>query len=1079
MPEILIQSKITAPRLHDKIVRRERLTSLILENKDKNLIIVCAPAGFGKTTLVLDYLSFVKDKCAWFSIPHKGIEDASTFFEYLIGALKSINPDFGNTTLDVMKMYTQNPKMAKELVYACTASIVNEFSEYFKDEVILVIDDLHFINTEKARAWLKEFFTELLDNIPPNLHLICVTRVMPQINLTEIKAKRNAFIVDENLLGFSEDETASLLKEVYRYKFDKKDIKLLEENVKGWITGLHLLLQAYGEDFNKVEYKGKLEKDVIFDFFAQEIFDSLSPELQEFMMVTSLMESFNDELANSVLDISNAIELTDELIRKNLFIHQIHTTHQENKSISYGYHALFRDFLNRKLKDSRIEQEIKYLMEKIGDSFQKTGDKISAVNYYMDVKIYNKAVPLILEIFWKLYNAGRYENIWHWFNIIPEGIIKNTADLLYYFGYLYLYSRSDYEKSMYYINLSYEIYKQKNDEYNIVQCLNVRTRILINTGKALEAKAELEKQKKNILKCNNILDINMSLYDVYTALYMYEEALALIKDIKELCDNESISVNRKGNVYSILARSCYKTCEYDKAIEYFKESLKYEKIHYNVIMTYCNIALVYNETYDYNNSLKYFDKAFKELEKSNSNEILIQVSGQKALLLQSIGAFEESTKLLIKTISLAEKSKALSQLWYLTDYLTMNSIMTGDYINTKKYLKSNKINAGDSNYYKDINKIREANYLLKYDLVHLDPDLLIESYNYFSSNKKEYFIFQYLWLLALYYISIDKLDETSKYLQSYLCKTEFDAINISEKRELIDFALSCPELAKYKDKVHHAFTEFFDRLNIEGTSDEYKAKMKIEIDNLYDINMKAFGSLEFKHRGEPVTESKWRKKKGKSVLAYMMINPKAKYNKDKLIDMFFPDVKPVSMEDNWKQAIFNIRSAFKNKYLNFLILEGKMLYLNPDCYFKSDAEEFNKYCNIARSAESAVEQKIQACKDAIKLYKGEFIEGNYEQWCEDLRLDFHNKYISISELLLDLLSKDKNHEEILYYSEKLLKHDKLNEKAYLYSVEAYVKLEKRKSAKESYSKMLKIYNEELAEAPDIKILNKIKNMLEN
>jgi DNA-binding SARP family transcriptional activator len=156
-----------------------------------------------------------------------------------------------------------------------------------------------------------------------------------------------------------------------------------------------------------------------------------------------------------------------------------------------------------------------------------------------------------------------------------------------------------------------------------------------------------------------------------------------------------------------------------------------------------------------------------------------------------------------------------------------------------------------------------------------------------------------------------------------------------------------------------------------------------------------------------------------------------------------------------------------------------MLYFNPNCYFKSDAEEFNKLCNIARSAENSRKNRIQASRDVLELYKGEFMEGNYEQWCEDIRSDFSNKFISISELLLDLLSKEKNYEEIIQYSEKLLKHDKLNEKAYLSLVEAYVNSERRKSAKEIYLKMMKTYQEEIGENPDSRILAKISKMMEN
>jgi DNA-binding SARP family transcriptional activator len=1084
MPEILIQSKITTPRLNDKIVHRERLTSLLDDKINKKLIIICAPAGFGKTTLVLDYLSLHENHYTWFSIPHNGIEDASTFFEYIIGAFKNTNEEFGSNTLEVMKQFTQSPRMSKELVSACTASFVNEFQKYFNDDdVTFVIDDLHFIDSENSKKWLKEFFTELFDIVPTNLHILIVSRIMAELNLTELKAKRNVFIIDENQLSFNEEETAALLDEVYEFKYDEKDIKLLDENIKGWITGLHLLLQAYGEDFNKVEYKGKIDANIIFDFFAQEIFDNLNTELQEFMMVTSLIESFDEELSNAVLGIDNSKQLTEELIRKNLFIHQVHTIEKDKKGgkISYGYHALFRDFLNRRLQNSRIEKEIKLLMEKIGDSLVNSGDEISAVNYFLEAENFDKAVPLIVNNNHVLYDSGKYDILWKWYDAIPENIVNGNTVLLFELGYLYMYTRTDYVSALNYLEKVEKLSLLNNNVDNIAVCFGVISHILLNTGRLEEAKSKAEKLLKYKLKPENVAKILICLADINIEGKNYKEALRCLGEASEFCKIHNLVETYNSTIYFNQARIHQDMCEYDKAILYYKKSLLYEKTLYNIIMTYCNMAVINIDISDYTKALKYFNKVYKLMANSYSRELYVHVSCQEAYFLQVIGDFNRSTKILENTFPIAECNNVFLYLWDITDYLFMNYYLLEDIDNSLKYLLLNKKYTDLLNieHYKKIHLIREATISIKKGPSTSTEVILLDAYNYFDSANYIPERNEALKCLSKYYLIGNNVVSALKTLIDLLSGSNFHAIDLIDLRDLVDFSLSRPELAQYKDKIHCAFIEFFDRLNIKGTSDEYNRKMKIEIDNLYDIRMTAFGNLEFVSRGVSVPESKWRKKKGKSILAYMMLNPNAKYNKDKLIEMFFPDGKPDTVEDSFKQAVFNIRSVFKNPYLNFLILEGKMLYFNPDCYFKSDAEEFNKLCNIARSAENSRKDRIQASRDVLELYKGGFMEGNYEQWCEDIRSDFQNKFISISELLLDLLSKEKNYEEIIQYSEKLLKHDRLNEKAYLSLVEAYVKSEKMKSARESYTKMLKIYGEEIGEKPDQKILTKINSLLES
>lgn len=1079
MSEILIQSKITTPQLHDKIVHRERLTSLLNENKNKNLIIVCAPAGFGKTTLVLDYLSLQKSIHAWFSIPHRGIEDPSAFFEYLIVSLKNIIKEFGNTTIDVMKMYTQSPQMSKELVYACTASLVNEFAEYFKDDITLVIDDLHYITTEKSQKWLKEFLIEILENIPSNLHLILVTRIMPDLTLTQFKAKRNILIIEESHLNFDEEETAALLNEVYKYKHDINDLKLLDENTKGWITGLHLLLQAYGEDFNKVKYEGKLDKEIIYDFFAKEIFDNLSPELQEFMMVTSLMESFDEELANSVLGIDNSRTLLTELFLRNLFIHEIHTIGND-KTLSYGYHALFRKFLNRRLRTSRIEVEINRLMEEIGDSYLKLGDEVSAIDYFLEAEKFDRAVKSIIKNFQHLYDSGKYDILWKWFNSIPEKIIYENSDLSYFIGYLYLYTNTDYEKSLHYINKALEKYTFENDEHSIVWCYHVKTHILVNTGKAEQAFSELENLLNTCSKPRDVTQIYTTLSVFYCHARHFEKAEATLEKAVKYCDDNKLDQETREILNKAFASLYFHTKHFEKAIFYYKKDLNNEHIYYNIIMFNCNIATAYLEMGDYANSIQYYNAALKLMEKSYSSELLVFVVSQRALLLQTIGDFEESSRLLEKVYPQAEMNNDIVSLWYYSDYLSMNYYLSDDADKCLKYLNLNRTFSEKlgNEYYRKTFLEREAHYYTKYEP---EPSLegqILDSYNYFRSTGFSHTA-TCLYDLSLFYLIMDRFELAVKYLIIYLKESSMGANQLLDSRNLIDFALACPELTQYKDKIHCAFTEFFDRPNIEGTSDEYKRKMKIEIENLYDINMKSFGSLEFKYRRKPVAESKWRRKKAKSILAYMMLNPKAKYSRDKIIDMFFIGSDNEKIDEIFRHEISAIRSVFKNPYLSILIYEDKMLYLNPDCYFKSDAEEFNKYYKLIKSSAVNKEEKIHACKDAIELYKGDFMEYNYEHWCEDLRDEFKNKFISISETLISLLSNENDYEGVILYSENLLKHDKLNELAYLNLVEAHIKNDKKKAANDVYSKMLKLYKDELSELPDPQILKKINNLIEN
>ena len=471
MPDVFIHTKITTPRLHDKIVHRERLTNLLNEHINKSLVIICSPAGFGKTTLAVDYVTSQNKKYIWFSIPHRGISDVSTFFEYLINALRNINENFGSVTIEIMKSYYKEPGATSDKVSVMAASFVNEFHKTFKDDVIIVIDDLHYIDSEASLKWLNELFNELFENIPVNLHLIIITRRMPDFKLSRLNAKRNVFITGENELNFKRDEIAQLLEQVYSYKYDADALILLEDKLKGWITGIHLLLQAYGEDFNKIEFSSEIAAENTFDFFAHEIFENLNGDTQEFLMITSLLENFNIVLCNSISELKHSDRIINELISKNLFISmssaQPYSKEKTAKLIYYSYYALFREFLLSKIRKLKTEQEIKCLRKKIAEYYENTGDVISAVNYYIEAEEFERTVRLITQNFDSIYGDSKLSILWGWLGSIPDKIKNDKAELIYFLAILSRDYLGDYEKSLLYANKALGLLKLSQNEKKI------------------------------------------------------------------------------------------------------------------------------------------------------------------------------------------------------------------------------------------------------------------------------------------------------------------------------------------------------------------------------------------------------------------------------------------------------------------------------------------------------------------------------------------------------------------------------------------------------------------------------------
>jgi len=227
-----------------------------------------------------------------------------------------------------------------------------------------------------------------------------------------------------------------------------------------------------------------------------------------------------------------------------------------------------------------------------------------------------------------------------------------------------------------------------------------------------------------------------------------------------------------------------------------------------------------------------------------------------------------------------------------------------------------------------------------------------------------------------------------------------------------------------------------------------------------------------------------------------MCDPQKIHTKDKIIDMFFLfDDMPADKADMaYHSAIYNIRTALKIYDIKsdkpkrskdktydynpqYILYEDKSLRLNPDFFYTSDNVEFEKLYNKIKLPSLSIEEKITNSVKAIEMYKGDFLPGYYDSWCEELRVKYKNMFITLCEELIKLLENDARYEEVVKYSELLLNEDRLSDSTHISIINACVKLGNIKLAKSRFEIMLKIYDDELDEKPQPKTLEKITHIL--
>ena len=495
MAELIIQTRVTQPRSPQNIIHRERLLNLIRENLDKNLILVCGPAGYGKTTLIEDFLND-NMVSAWF-FASSDINNPYTFFSYLTHSLKRINKMFGDLTLQIIETVKQEEKRFQGLsnvIGEIAGNFINDFYKNFSSDVYLVIDDLHNI---KNSNWLKLSFNKLIDNIPQNFHIIITTRILPEFNLTKLSARRSIFQIQPSDLNFTKVEITKLLDNTYSLKYSEDDLRFLEDKLGGWITGIHLIIQAYGENLSKARFHSEPMPENIFNFFANEIFENLENKTKEFLLNTAMLDTIDPVVCDSILAITSSDIMINELLKKNIFIQPVegHQTisHKLPVTRHYSYQEFFKNFLVSKLNESKSRGEIDSLLKKFYHYYLEINDIESAIHYCLLAGEHRLAIPLIKQDFQKYFKEGKFENLWKWIESIPESLDIETPELLYYKSRLYKFYHGDLEKALHYIEKAIERLEKQNEKEFIISCYIAKADVLLNFGKNNEVIQDLSR----------------------------------------------------------------------------------------------------------------------------------------------------------------------------------------------------------------------------------------------------------------------------------------------------------------------------------------------------------------------------------------------------------------------------------------------------------------------------------------------------------------------------------------------------------------------------------------------------------
>lgn len=433
MPGPLLVTKLYIPPLRSELVPRPRLVERLNQGLGsgwpaegsftRKLTLVSAPAGFGKTTLLSEWLNSGREaspplQAAWLSLD-PGDNDPARFLAYIIAALQGLKPGLGEAALSAYRS-PQPPPME-----AVLAALLNELAD-LPTPAVLILDDYHLIEAQPVHDML----AFLLEHLPPRLHLVIATRADPPLPLARLRARGQLVEVRAAGLRFDPHEAAAFLNQAMGLDLTAKDIAALEARTEGWIAGLQLAAlslerrQSQGDsDLSGFIQDFAGDDRYVVDYLAEEVLRGQPESVQTFLLQTSILSRLCAPLCNAVTGQTDSQATLQALERANLFVVAL-----DQKQIWYRYHQLFADLLRQRLERIQAEQ-IPVLHRRAGEWYEQNSWQAEAIDHALAAEDFERAAQLIVRSLWAVVARGERATVLGWLAALPGEMVRSRPRL--------------------------------------------------------------------------------------------------------------------------------------------------------------------------------------------------------------------------------------------------------------------------------------------------------------------------------------------------------------------------------------------------------------------------------------------------------------------------------------------------------------------------------------------------------------------------------------------------------------------------------------------------------------------------
>lgn len=422
----LLTTKLFIPPARPNRVLRPRLIEQLKILRP--LTLISAPAGFGKTTLLSNWIPQSQHCVTWLSLDEDD-NDPIRFWVYVIAALQKLRANLGEDALTLLQSPQPPP------ITGILSALINDISS-FPEDFSIVLDDYHLI---RARS-IHETLTFLLDHLPPQMHVLLATRADPALPVARLRAGNQLAELRARELRFTLDEAAVFLNEVMGLQLTSDNIAALGLRTEGWIAGLQLAaLSMQGrEDASGFIQAFSGSHHHVLTYLAEEVLERCPKGTLNFLLQTSVLDQLSGPLCDALIGGNDSQARLQKLEQENLFIVRL-----DDKGQWYRYHHLFGELLRARLQQTQPDF-IPELHRRASAWYEWNGMMVEAVNQALAAEEWEHAARLLTQIVKQIVEmetlAGQAQTILKRLKMLPSAVVRKHSTLCFYQATMFMFT---------------------------------------------------------------------------------------------------------------------------------------------------------------------------------------------------------------------------------------------------------------------------------------------------------------------------------------------------------------------------------------------------------------------------------------------------------------------------------------------------------------------------------------------------------------------------------------------------------------------------------------------------------------